>query len=166
MKTHKKIFLFLYSLILILFTLDLVPFFDIKNKILKSICYFGVIIGALIILLSSVLIFQKNWIKISGIILSLLFLATISSVGLLKFVNATSSWKTQTIVYEHSHSNFLKIEFQMQDVGAFGYNKRIVKVRYLTSLFMLVSEVEKDIDQKTEWVKIDKEINELGLKFP
>ncbi|MBR9855734.1 MAG: hypothetical protein GYB37_14335 [Algicola sp.] len=56
------------------------------------------------------------------------------------------------------------MEFQMQDVGASGYNRRTVKVTYLTNFFMIIDPVEKDIDKHSEWIKIDKEINELGLK--
>lgn len=54
----------------------------------------------------------------------------------------------------------------MQDVGALGYNKRTVEVFYLTPLFMITSEVPNDIDKRVEWVKADKDVNELGLKFP
>ena len=54
----------------------------------------------------------------------------------------------------------------MQDVGALGYNKRTVEVIYLTDLFMIVIPVEKDIHERIEWIKVDQEINELGLKFP
>ena len=164
MKTLKKTFQFLYLFIVILFVLDLFPFFDIKNQILKSICYFGILIGALIILINSILTFQKNWMKISGILLPLLFLVMILSAGVLNFTNSTSSWKTQTIEYEHAHSNSLKIEFQMQNVGAFGYNKRTVKVFYLSDLFMIISEIPKNIETKIEWKKVNKSVNEHELK--
>ena len=53
----------------------------------------------------------------------------------------------------------------MQDVGALGYNKRTVEVTYLTGLFMIVEPVENNIGERVEWVKVDKEVNELGLKF-
>lgn len=52
----------------------------------------------------------------------------------------------------------------MQDKGAMGYNKRTVEVLYLTRLFMITSEVPKDIGKRVEWIKVDKEVNELGLK--
>ncbi len=54
----------------------------------------------------------------------------------------------------------------MQDVGAFGYNKRTVEVFYLTPLFMITSEVPNDIDKRVEWVKVDEDVNELELNFP
>lgn len=54
----------------------------------------------------------------------------------------------------------------MQDVGALGYNKRTVEVFYLTPLFIIISEAPNDIEKRVEWVKVDKDVNELGLKFP
>ncbi len=54
----------------------------------------------------------------------------------------------------------------MQDAGALGYNKRTVEVFYLTPFFMIISEVPSDIDKRVEWVKVDKDVNELELKFP
>ena len=52
----------------------------------------------------------------------------------------------------------------MQDVGALGYNRRTVEVLYLTSLFTITSEVPQDIESKVEWVKVHRDVNELGLK--
>ncbi|WP_146052910.1 hypothetical protein [Aquimarina sp. I32.4] len=104
--------------------------------------------------------------KIIGSTLSIIVLMGIIIIGPLKIMFSSSSWKTQTILYQNGHLPFKKVEFQMQDVGALGYNKRTVEVIYLTDLFMIVSPVEKDIDQRVEWIKVDKEINELGLKFP
>ena len=66
----------------------------------------------------------------------------------------------------NGHLRFKAVEFQMQDVGALGYNKRTVEVFYLTPFFMITSEVPNDIDKRVEWIKVDKEVNELGLKFP
>ncbi len=54
----------------------------------------------------------------------------------------------------------------MQYIGARGYNKRTVEVIYLTPLFMLISEVPNDIDKRVEWVKVERNVNELGLKEP
>lgn len=84
----------------------------------------------------------------------------------MKILFSTGAWRTQTILYQNGHLSFKTVEFQMQDVGALGYNKRTVEVFYLTPFFMITSEVPNDIDKRVEWVKVDKEINELGLKFP
>jgi len=52
----------------------------------------------------------------------------------------------------------------MQDVGAFGYNKRTVEVFYLTPLFMITGEIPNDEEKRIDWIKVDKYVNELGLK--
>jgi hypothetical protein len=73
------------------------------------------------------------------------------------------AWKTQTIIYNHGHFKFKTIEFQMQDKGALGYNRRIVDVTNLAGFLRIV----KPIDTATvglPWIKVDKDINELKLK--
>ena len=54
----------------------------------------------------------------------------------------------------------------MQDIGALGYNKRTIEVMYLTPLFTISNAVPDDIDKRVEWIKVDKDVNELGLKEP
>lgn len=54
----------------------------------------------------------------------------------------------------------------MQGVGAFGYNKRTVEVIYLTDFFMIVSSAENGDYNRAEWIKVDENVNELGLKYP
>ena len=83
----------------------------------------------------------------------------------MKIAFSSSAWRTQKILYQNGHLNNKRVEFQMQDVGALGYNKRTVEVTYLTGLFMIVEPVENNIGERVEWVKVDKEVNELGLKF-
>ncbi len=87
-------------------------------------------------------------------------------VGPMGIIFSTASWKTQTILYQNTQHSFRSVEFQMQDFGALGYNKRSVSVFYFTSFFTITSEIPKDIEKRVEWIKVDKEINELDLKFP
>ena len=84
----------------------------------------------------------------------------------MKILFSTGAWRTQKILYQNGHLSFKTVEFQMQDVGALGYNRRTVEVFYLTPFFMTASAVPNDIDKKVEWVKVDKDVNELGLKSP
>ena len=88
----------------------------------------------------------------------------IVNAGITKILFASGAWHTQTVLFENGHLSFKKIEFQMQDVGALGYNRRTVEVLYLTSLFTITSEVPQDIESKVEWVKVHRDVNELGLK--
>jgi hypothetical protein len=87
-------------------------------------------------------------------------------IGPIDIIFSASSWSTQKIIYEHGHLNFKTVEFQMQDNGSFGYNRRTVEVTYITNLAMIIDSVDNDIDKKIEWIKTDKIINELELKFP
>jgi hypothetical protein len=84
----------------------------------------------------------------------------------MKILFSSGAWRTQTILFQNGHLSFKTVEFQMQDIGALGYNKRTVEVIYLTPLFMLTSEVPNDIDKRVEWIKVEKDVNELGLKEP
>ncbi|MDG2245139.1 MAG: hypothetical protein P8L71_02140 [Flavobacteriales bacterium] len=41
----------------------------------------------------------------------------------------------------------------MRDVGGLGYKKKTVEVRHLTGWFMIISPMEKNIDDQIEWEK-------------
>ena len=169
MKTKKHISKFLngiFILTICLFALDGLTSFEIKNQMIKSFSYFGIIILAPLILTWNLLNFKKIKWKLIGSILPILTIIGILIIGPKKIIFSSSSWKTQKVIYQNRHLNFKKVEFQMQDIGAFGYNKRTVEVFYLTKLFMIISPIENDIKERVEWIKVDKEINELGIKYP
>lgn len=79
-------------------------------------------------------------------------------------VFSSGAWQTQEILYQNREVSLKKIEFQMQNIGAMGYNRRTVEVVYLTPLFMITSEAPKDFDKSAEWKKVDKNVNELQLR--
>lgn len=74
-------------------------------------------------------------------------------------------FQTQTIMYRNKNNRDLRVEFQMQDMGAFGYNRRTVIVEPGTFF-----DTTKPIDIRTldinEWLLVDEEINELHIIFP
>lgn len=79
--------------------------------------------------------------------------------------NYLSKWKTQEILYINKNDKNEKIIFQMKDIGALGYKKRIVKQ---TKIFFynkntLIDTLEID---KRKWTKTNKFVNELNLKLP
>ena len=155
-----------FILTILLFVFDWLTSFEIKNQAIKSFSYFGVMVLTPLTLVWNLWTFKsKKW-KLIGSTIPTLTLIGILIIGPLKIVFSTSAWKTQKVIYQNGHLNFKKVEFQMQDIGTLGYNKRTVEVIYLTDLFMLVNPVEKDIDDRVEWIKVDKEVNELRLKFP
>jgi hypothetical protein len=153
-------------LTVLLFLLDGLTSFDIKNQILKSFVYFGFLIGTPTILLWNLFSIKTKTKRIIGTFYPTILLIFIFVVNPMKILFSSGAWRTQTILYQNGHLSFKTVEFQMQDVGALGYNKRTVEVFYLTPLFMITSEVPTDIDKRVEWVKVDKDLNELELKSP
>ena len=169
MKTKKYISSLLngiFILTVLLFVFDGLTSFEIKNQAIKSFTYFGVIVLTPLTLVWNLCTLKTRKWKIIGSVIPTLSLIGILIIGPLKIAFSSSAWRTQKLIYQNGHLDFKKVEFQMQDVGALGYNRRNVEMIYLTDLFMIVSPVEKDIDDRVEWIKVDKEVNELGLKFP
>lgn len=140
--------------------------FDIKNQTLKEFIYFGFLIGAPLTFIWNLFAIKAERKSIIWLVFPIIMLALCLYVGPKIILFHTGAWRTQTIKYKNAHLSFKTVEFQMQDVGALGYNKRTVEVLYLTPLFIISHEVPSDIERRNEWIKIDKEINELGLKSP
>jgi hypothetical protein len=146
--------------------LDGLKSFDIKSQSIKSFIYFGILIGTPLTLVWNVWVIKTSNGKIIWTLFPTIILTLVLVVGPMKILFTTGTWRTQTILYQNGHLSFKTVEFQMQDIGALGYNRRTVEVIYLTPLFILTSEVPNDIDKRVEWVKVDKDVNELGLKCP
>jgi hypothetical protein len=161
-----KIFNAIYCLIILLFLLDNCTIFDIKSQALKTFVCFGVLFGTPITLIWNLVIIKTKTKRIVCVVFPTIILILVLFLGPVKVLFSSGAWQTQTVLYQNGHLTFKTVEFQMQNLGALGYNKRTVEVLYLTKLFMIVRPVPKDIDQRVEWVKVDKEINELGLKEP
>jgi hypothetical protein len=161
-----KILNIIYGLTVVLFLLDGLTGFDIKSQSIKSFVYFGLLIGTPLTLIWNFLVIKTKTKRVIGTVFPTIILTLILVVGSMKVLFSTGAWRTQTILYQNGHLSFKTVEFQMQDVGALGYNKRTVEVFYLTPFFMITSEAPNDIDKRVEWVKVDKDVNELGLKLP
>lgn len=156
----------LYVLILILFLLDSFnnPF-EIKNQILKSFVYYGFLFGTPFILVWNFIFQRRIRRKMIAAILPFLMLIAIFAINPLKIIFASTTWKTQKIIYQSKDSKNKRIEFQMKDMGALGYDARHVEVSNFLNLFVLVKKIDKDSAYITDqWIKIDKDVNELGLK--
>lgn len=165
-KKTSAIINWLYILIVIFFLLDGFTPFDIRSQLLKSIIYFGFLIGAPLVLFWNLSNIDPPIKKLAGIIYPAIFVIVVIFLQPTRILAASGAWRTQTIVYEHGHLFYLTVEFQMQDIGGRGYNRRTVEVFNLTPLFAISTAVPADIDNKAEWIRVDKDVNELGLKYP
>lgn len=72
-------------------------------------------------------------------------------------------WRTQAILFENKYNPEIRIEFQMQDVGALGYNRRIVLISPQAESYS-IEYIDTGKVDKGEWIFVNKDINELGLK--
>jgi hypothetical protein len=164
MKTKKHISALLngiFILTILLFILDGLTPLNIKSQAIKSFTYFGILVVTPLTLFWNLWTFKtKKW-KIIGVTLPVFTLIGILIIGPLNIVFSASAWKTQKVMYQNKHLNYKKVEFQVQDIGALGYNKRTVEVLYLTDWFMIVDHITKNIDKRVEWIKVDKEVNKL-----
>ena len=161
-----KILNIIYILIVLFFLLDSLTSFDIRNQGIKSFIYFAFLIGTPLTFIWNLFAIKNVKKRIVGLAFPTMILFFIFIIGSMRILFSTGAWRTQKILYQNEHVSFKTIEFQMQDMGSLGYNKRTVEVFYLTPFFIIASEVPNGIEKRVEWVKVDKEVNELGLKFP
>ncbi|RYE57188.1 MAG: hypothetical protein EOP48_06360 [Sphingobacteriales bacterium] len=156
----------IYSLAVLLLILDSLNGFDIKSQMLKCFSYFSVLIGTPAVLAWNLFSKTQSKRKPGWIFFTAVILVVVALTGPMKFFFTSGAWCTQTVMYEHGHFSFKTIEFQMQDLGALGYKSRTVEVLYLTPLFIIINDFPCNVEPQTEWIKVDKDINELGLKYP
>ena len=64
-------------------------------------------------------------------------------------------WKTQTILYQNLHLVNRTIEFQMQDFGALGTNRRTVDRIKIFPYFDWTKEINADNIDTLTWKKVD-----------
>lgn len=89
-------------------------------------------------------------------------------VGIACFLKAYLSWggdwKTQVILYENVANTNKTINYQMRgDRFSFGYKKRVVEIKKIVPTIEWTTDIDTLLMDKTQWKKVDKQINELGL---
>lgn len=84
-----------------------------------------------------------------------------------RYLDLRGDWKTQTVIYTNNHLYNRTIEFQLQDKGALGYNRRTIdRIKlfpFVSWTKKLTDENLKNIDSLT-WKKVNINLNEQGLK--
>lgn len=129
-----------YFICCIGFLLDNLPTFDITNQWLKSIIYLGFLISTPLVLIGNLLhqlYFRTKIIRALILIFSLVVICFILHVGVIKILFLSTIWKTEQKFYRYHHGIEEQYAFQLQDIGALGFNKRVVKVIYESSYFLI-----------------------------
>jgi hypothetical protein len=168
MKEIKKLSFLVFAIFLFcyfFYLLDFNEILEIKHDGLKSFVYFGIIIFSFFSIIFAFLSFEGIKLKVLFSILPIIAFLQILSFGILRTIFCSTSWKTQTIVYQNKLDDSKKVEFQMLDKGALGYRRRTIEVNYMTDWFFISSPYTEEIfNSDSDWKKVDKEVNELGLK--
>jgi len=151
----------IFLLCCIFYFLDKYEILEIKNDGFKSFVYYGIIVFSFFSILFSIISFEKLKLKILFSILPLLAFIEILNFGILRTIFYSSSWKTQTIIYQNTLDKSKKVELQMLNKGAFGYRRRTEEVNYITNWFFTTKEEGM---YNSDWKKVNLEVNELGLK--
>ena len=74
-------------------------------------------------------------------------------------------WMTQEIIFEHRTLPGRTIEFQLMNPGPGSYQKRTVDRQRLLPGVEWLLEVEPERMDTTNWKRVNKEVNELGIKY-
>jgi hypothetical protein len=80
------------------------------------------------------------------------------------FLYFGSRFKTQTITHRSLNDPEKRIEFQLEDFGALGYNRRTVIVTPVCCFLQQEQEIDPDRFNYSNWKQVDEEVNEVGLK--
>jgi hypothetical protein len=80
------------------------------------------------------------------------------------FLDGRGEWKTQTVEYQNLNLSNRTIEFQLQDKGARGYNRRRVDRMTILPFIEWIKVLEDAPIDALTWKKVDIYVNEMGLK--
>lgn len=146
----------IFLLIVLLFCIDNFTNAEIANQELKSVVYLGILSITPIVLVVNGLFHKELKSNIRSILIPFLIFLFILIIGPTKIVFSSSIWKTNKVLFINKENQNHKVEFQMQDIGALGYNKRTVEVIHYYNLFMIVKSKNKTFEHNNNWIKVEK----------
>ena len=133
---------------------------EITNGLIKNVLMYIFISGLVKIVTKG-----RSWTMNRRLAISTLAFGMFLILSL--FTDWRGDWKTQTVIYKNNHLPNRTIEFQLQDKGALGFNRRTVDrlklVPFVSWTTKLTEENLKNIDS-LRWDKVDIELNEQGFK--
>ncbi len=165
-KIFKAITLALNILLfLVLLLLSIIYFtsLEIKSQELKSLVTLSLITLPFAIIVWSIIRYSNFKKIVLNCLIPTILLIAILSAGPLPLLLQSSVFKTQSIYYVNIKNPNQKVEYQMQDMGAFGYNKRYVEATNYFGLFMKIKLIEQIEYDESEWKKVDINLNELNF---
>lgn len=150
--------------IALLFFLDVITSLEIHHQPTKEFVYWGFILLPPVAFLANLIYQKKRISRISFSLLSAALLVLMIVLDPVDIVFSSSAWKTQTVLYEHEKDGDKRIEFQLQDVGSLGYNRRTVIVTDFLYIFRLVQPYDDSKEPGADWVRVDRALKQQDLK--
>jgi hypothetical protein len=155
-----KIFWVTWTIVLLLLIGTLTTPIEITNGLFEKGLVYIFVFGIIKILTANLSWNLARKLALSALIFGALLIFK-------QFTDWRGDWKTQTILFQNKHLFNQTIEFQLQDKGALGFNKRTIDRRkifpFISWTKRLTDEDLKNIDLLT-WDKVDIELNEQKFK--
>jgi hypothetical protein len=133
---------------------------EITNGFVNKALIYIFILG-----LTGLVTLKRNWTSMRTLAVSAVIFGMFLIINF--YLDWRGDWKTQTILYINNHTTNRTIEFQLQDKGAFGYNRRTVDrlkiIPFVSWTKRVTAEDLKNLDS-IAWDKVDIDVNEEGLK--
>ena len=162
LKILRIIGISIWSICLILLLLVMYTKIAFTNHVLYPVFIFTTTSGLPLILFltTSVPTFRRSFV----IWFFTLLVATAIGYKTSAFLYFGSGFKTQTITHRSLNNPEKQIEFQLEDFGALGYNRRTVIVTPVCCFLQQEQEIDPDRFNYSNWKQVDEEVNEVGLK--
>jgi len=149
---------------LIAFALDAFSIIEIAVPVMKSSLYMIIPFMA-ILSVYHVRKFSSLLIRSAVIVCAIFYFGYFIDSGILNYANSASTWKTQEILYANLRYSAITIEYQMKDVGAFGYKRRTVKIINAANILKIpLPYTQLELSSK-EWKKVNILLNEMQIKY-
>jgi hypothetical protein len=162
--TLSKVINVIYLIGLCLFIMDTFSVLEIKSQGLKSLSYYNLLFCTPVLFIWNYVEYKNLSLRILTLVSPILSLIVVLYFGPTKIIFSKSVWLTQSVIYQNCKNSSSKIEFQIQDLGALGYNHRTVEVRYFTCFFILVSKSPNFDETDKKWKKVNIWVNEAKLR--
>jgi len=157
-KVIDKVIVILWVGFSIIFLISLVTNLEIKSSTIRNISFLLTVSGFAFVIIKILKINIPE--KFNR---TLIFLLIVLSGLMFTMFQVKGDWNTQTIIYKHGHLNFKSIEFQIQDNGTLGYNRRVVEVTKLLGFLWIIESVDTN-KVGLPWIKVNIDINKLQRK--
>ena len=164
MKFVKYLLLLIWLIFAIPTILTWISSYEFKEDSIRVIFTFTFSVGFLLIL--SLFTNNKQLKRILYISAFSIFILTAIILRISNILHFGTGYVTQDLIYVHKENANKRIEFQMEDAGALGYNKRTVTIESCYIFLNRINEIDLEKIDKKEWKYIGEFKNELQIKMP